>query len=99
MATEQATEHVYSTAAAKYSFSLKACVGGDCKRNTGTETPLVKAGNSHWECPSCTYNTKMTSLIKSIEIAADNEKSMEPAIKKFLAAKGRVKHTSFSMFK
>ena len=97
--TTMATEHAYSTTAATYSCTLKVCVGGDCKTNTGAETPLVKAGNSHWACSSCTYNTKMTSLVKSIEIASANRKDARPAIKLFQAAGGRVKYISFAMFR
>ena len=82
-----------------YSCKQQKCAGGDCVDTLdGVASPLLAAGNSHWRCKPCRADLKMKTLLKGIQIAVENQKDAGPAVVRFRAAGGGIKHTAFSMF-
>ena len=72
-----------------YSFTLKDCLGGDCKE--GGTSELVKCKNSYWVCANCTVNAALHTLGTTCVIGDQHRAPTSLIRKQFIAKGGHIK--------
>ena len=87
---KMAQQCIETTPLAKYWYTPKDCMGGDCR--VGGNSPLVRCNHSYWVCAHCSLNGQLTVLATTCAIGDVNKAPTSSVRKEFIAKGGNITH-------